>query len=284
MLALDEVDHHALVVARRTQAVDARHAGDDDDILAADQRAGGGQAQAVDVLVDEGVFFDVDVALRDVRFGLIVVVIADEIVDGVVREEALELLVELGRQRLVVRQDERRLAELSDDVARGEGLAGAGGAEQRLAGLAGPETVDEFVDGLRLIAGGLKLADQLKRCDHASILLRGFHLTNSHERTQPVQRLDAYTGDMAQVVHFLERRFLSRLDDASRQCRADAGQMLQLLDTVRVTSIKPFFSPAFLFVGGLSCFDFGVGFCVMATIRCGTSAGSASSSTSNAST
>ena len=116
-LALDQADHHALVIAGRTQAVDARDAGDDDDVLAADQGAGGGQAQAVDVLVDERVLLDVDVALRDVGFGLVVVVIADEVVDGVAREEAAELLVELGRQRLVVGQDQRRLADLRDDVA-----------------------------------------------------------------------------------------------------------------------------------------------------------------------
>ena len=42
------------------------------------------EAQAVDVLVDRGVFLDVDVALRDVRFGLVVVVVADEVADGVV--------------------------------------------------------------------------------------------------------------------------------------------------------------------------------------------------------
>ena len=159
---LTQADHHALVIAGRTQAVDARHAGDDDDVLAADQGAGGGQAQAVDVLVDEGVFFDVDVALRDVGFGLVVVVVADEVVDGVAREEAAELLVELGGQRLVVRQDQRRLAELGDDVGRGEGLAGAGGAQQRLAGPAVAEALDELGDGLRLIAGGLELADELR--------------------------------------------------------------------------------------------------------------------------
>ena len=60
----------------------------------------------------ERVLLDVDVALRDVRLGLVVVVVADEVVDGVVREEALELLVELGGERLVVGEDERRLAEL----------------------------------------------------------------------------------------------------------------------------------------------------------------------------
>ena len=74
------------------------------DVLAADQGAGGGEAQAVDVLVDRGVLLDVDVPLRDVRLGLVVVVVADEVADGVVREEALELLVELGGERLVVRR------------------------------------------------------------------------------------------------------------------------------------------------------------------------------------
>ena len=58
--------------------------------------------------IDRGVFLDVDVALGDVGFRLVVVVIADEIVDGVVREERLELAVELRGQRLVVRQDQRR--------------------------------------------------------------------------------------------------------------------------------------------------------------------------------
>src|SRR5689334_24968221 len=54
---------------------------------------------SIDVLVDGGIFFDVDVALRNVRFGLVVVVIADEVVHRVVREERLEFLVELGRDR-----------------------------------------------------------------------------------------------------------------------------------------------------------------------------------------
>ncbi len=103
-----QADHHRLVILRRAQAVDARHAGHDDHVAAADQRAGGRQPQPVDLLVDRGVLLDVDVALRNVRLGLVVVVVADEIVDRVVREELLELAVELGGQRLVVRQHERR--------------------------------------------------------------------------------------------------------------------------------------------------------------------------------
>ena len=44
-----------------------------------------------------------------VRLGLVVVEVADEVLDRVVREELAELGVELGGERLVVGEDERRL-------------------------------------------------------------------------------------------------------------------------------------------------------------------------------
>ena len=53
-------------------------------------------------------FLDVGVGARHVGFGLVVVVVGDEVLDRVVGEEALELAVELGGQRLVRRQDQRR--------------------------------------------------------------------------------------------------------------------------------------------------------------------------------
>jgi hypothetical protein len=49
---------------------------------------------------------DVGVGARHVGLGLVVVVVGDEILDRVVREEELELAVELRGQRLVGRQDE----------------------------------------------------------------------------------------------------------------------------------------------------------------------------------
>ena len=76
-----------------------------------DQRAGRAEPQPVEVVVARGVLLDVDVALRDVGFGLVVVVVADEVLDGVVGEQLRELLVELGGQRLVVADDQRRPAE-----------------------------------------------------------------------------------------------------------------------------------------------------------------------------
>ena len=52
-------------------------------------------------------FLDVGVGARDVGLGLVVVVVGDEVLDRVVGEEALELAVELGGERLVGREDER---------------------------------------------------------------------------------------------------------------------------------------------------------------------------------
>ena len=63
---------------------------------------GGGVAQLVDLLVDVGVLFDVGVGAGDVGLRLVVVVVADEVLDGVLGEELLELAVELGGEGLVV--------------------------------------------------------------------------------------------------------------------------------------------------------------------------------------
>ena len=126
---------HGRVGLDRADAVDAGHGGDDDDVVALEQRARGGVAHAVDLLVDRGFFLDVGVGARHVGFGLVVVVVGDEVLDRVVGEEALELAVELRRQRLVGRQDQRRALRRGDDVRHGEGLARAGDAEQHLVAL-----------------------------------------------------------------------------------------------------------------------------------------------------
>ncbi len=113
-----------------------------------------------------GVFLDVDVALRDIGFGLVVVVIADEVADGVVGEEALELLVQLSRERLVVGEDQRRLVEGGDDMRGGHSLAGAGRAEQRLEALAGSIALDQFGNRFGLIACRFEFAGELKLGGH----------------------------------------------------------------------------------------------------------------------
>ncbi len=128
-------------------------------------------AHPVDLLVDGGFLLDIGVGARDVGLRLVVVVVGDEILDRVVREEGLELAIELGGQRLVGGEDERRALGRLDDVGHGEGLAGAGDAEQDLVVLVGAHAGDELGDGGRLVAARLVVGDDPER--HAALgLLR----------------------------------------------------------------------------------------------------------------
>jgi hypothetical protein len=47
-------------------------------------------------------------------------------------KKIFELVIELGSQSLVVREDEGGAVQLFDDLGHGEGLAGAGDAEEDL--------------------------------------------------------------------------------------------------------------------------------------------------------
>ena len=90
--------------------------------------------------------------LRDVGFGLVVVVVGDEVFDGVVGEEVLELLVELGGEGLVVGEDQRGALGGLDDFGHDVGLAGAGDAQQGLVFIPFVYAVNQLLDGLGLVA------------------------------------------------------------------------------------------------------------------------------------
>jgi len=147
---------HVFIVDRVAEAVDAGDGRDDDHVPPLGQGRGGAVAQALDLVVDGGVLFNIGVGVGDVRLRLIVVVVGDEVLDGVLGEKFPELGAELRRERLVVREHERRAVQLRDDVRHREGLAGAGDAQEHLLGQAHFEAVHERFDGLRLIAGGLE--------------------------------------------------------------------------------------------------------------------------------
>ena len=107
LVAQPQMHHLAAVILGAAQSVDRRHRRDDHHIAAAEQRRGSRQPQPVDLLVDTGVLLDVGVGARDVGFRLVIVVVADEVLDRVAGEELAELSIELRRQRLVVRHNQR---------------------------------------------------------------------------------------------------------------------------------------------------------------------------------
>ena len=162
VLALLKQQQHAEVGLRRAEAVDAAHRADDDGVAALKERARGREAQLVELLIDRGFLLNVEIAGGNVRLRLVVVVIADEVLDGVGREELLELVVKLRGERLVVRENQRGPIGLLDDLGHGEGLAGAGHPQQHLVLLAGTQPVDKLADGAGLIALGRVAGDELK--------------------------------------------------------------------------------------------------------------------------
>ena len=122
-LAGAQADDHVFIVDWVAQTVDARDRGDDDHVPALGKCGGRRVAQALNFVVDGRVLFNICVRVRDVRLGLIVIVVGDEILDGVFREKLAELRAELRGKRLVVREHERRAVQLRDDVCHRECFA-----------------------------------------------------------------------------------------------------------------------------------------------------------------
>jgi hypothetical protein len=111
--------------------------------------------QAVDLLVDRAVLLDVEVLRRHVGLGLVVVVVGDEVLDRVVREELAELVAELSGERLVVGDHERRPLNLLDRERHRRRLARARHAEQRLEPIPRAQARGQLVTRLRLVGDRL---------------------------------------------------------------------------------------------------------------------------------
>lgn len=120
-----------------------------------ESRSHGAQSQFVYLVVDGEVFLDIYVRGGQVGLGLVIIVIRDVIVHGVVGKKSSHLLVELGRQCLVVAKHEGGFVHVGDDVGHGESLARAGHAQQHLGRVAAQHAVGELLDGLWLVASGL---------------------------------------------------------------------------------------------------------------------------------
>ena len=139
------------VLLGRSQAVDAADTEATTMTSRRVSRADGGRvAEPVDLVVDRAVLLDVGVARREVGLGLVVVVVADEVLDPVVGEELADLVGQLGGQGLVGGDDQRRALDLLDRPGDGGALAAAGDAEQGLeavAPLARPRTAAAIAFG-----------------------------------------------------------------------------------------------------------------------------------------
>ena len=231
-------ERHRRIGLDRADTVDARDRGHDDDVVAFEQRARGGVAHAVDLLVDRAVLLDVGVGARDVGFGLVVIVIGDEILDRVVGEERLELAVELRGQRLVGREDQRGPLRFLDHLRHGEGLARAGHAEQHLVALPRARRRNQFADRGWLIAARLELRLDDQR--PAALALLRARRTVRHEHRHIVAGEERMVADGRQLAKLMRRlrHGAGRLQVAQR-----GNEMLRALGGVNLSlegSLRPF--------------------------------------------
>ena len=170
LLAERDLGRHFDVVGGRAQAVDARDRRDDQGIGARQQRLRRRMAQALDLVVDRAVFLDVRVGRRDVRFGLIVVEVRNEILDRVVWKELAELGAELGGERLVVAQHQRRLLHELDHARHRHRFAASGNAQERLNAVAAQDAFGQRLRRSGLVARQRKGGDEFEFAGHRAIL------------------------------------------------------------------------------------------------------------------
>ena len=147
-------DDHVLVVDRVAQTVDAGNRGEHDHVSPLEEGGCRTVAQALDLVIDGGVLFNIRVRVGDVCLRLIVIIVGNEVFHRVFREKLPEFRTKLGGERFVVRQHQRRTVQLLDHGSHGEGLAGAGDAQQNLRRHPLLDPARQGADGLRLVAGG----------------------------------------------------------------------------------------------------------------------------------
>ena len=182
VLVTDAQPQHAVdVLLRGAQAVDARHRRHHDHVASRQQRVGRGVPQPLDLLVDRGVLLDVGVGLGDVRLGLVVVVVGDEVLDRVVGEQHPQLVGELRRQRLVGLHHQDRPLHLLGHPCHRRGLAGARSAQQHDVLLAPVDPLHDLRDRGRLVAGGGVVGLHVER-SHATLEIG--HRTHDVQRTR----------------------------------------------------------------------------------------------------
>ncbi len=148
-------DNPAIEILRVAQTVEARDGGDHNDVApTAHECHRRAQSEFIKLLVYREVLLDICIRGGYVGLGLIVIVVRDEILHGVLGEEGLELLVELGGESLIMAEDKGRALGLRYDVGNGERLSRACHTQQHLRLFARVDTLHELPNCLGLVARG----------------------------------------------------------------------------------------------------------------------------------
>ena len=95
-------DRHVRIFLRLTETVDAGNRGYDDDIITLVQGRHRRATQLIDLVIDIRILLDVGIGRWQIRLRLIIIIVGNEVLDRVLREELLHLGIQLCRQGLVM--------------------------------------------------------------------------------------------------------------------------------------------------------------------------------------
>ena len=89
------------VTVRGAQVVNAGHGGHHNHVIARKQGGCGFQTQFVYMVIDGGIFFNIGVRLRDIRFRLVIIIIRNKIFHRIFGKKVFKLGIQLGGQYFV---------------------------------------------------------------------------------------------------------------------------------------------------------------------------------------
>lgn len=147
---------------RRTDAIDTGNRGDDNSIGAGKKGDSRGMAEAVNLVINGGIFLDVSIGTGDISLRLVVIEVADEIMDFVLREKLTKLGVELGGESFIMGKNKGRALVMLDKIRHSESLARAGHAEKGLLADTSIKTSGKLSDRTGLVASRLIFRDELE--------------------------------------------------------------------------------------------------------------------------
>ena len=113
-------------------------------------------AEFIYFVVYRKIFFYIGIGTRNIRFGLVIIVIRHEKLHAVIREKGAELVAKLGGKRFVVRDHERGAVYVRYNVSHSKRLARTGNAQKDLRAKSVVDSFGQKFNSLRLVARRLK--------------------------------------------------------------------------------------------------------------------------------
>ena len=155
-------DQKALILHGVTERINTGNRGNDNNVTALKQSAGGTMAEHIDLLVYHSVLFNINVLAGDIGLRLVVIVVGNEVFHRILGEKCTQLCAELGGEGLVVSKNQGGSIQVGNNVCHSKGFTRTGNTEKCLRPLACENALCQSLDRLWLIARRLVIADKLK--------------------------------------------------------------------------------------------------------------------------